>query len=152
MTWEYSKEIKKDYVDATEDFWQQHSPSATEEVKSISEWPHPHVRDFKMLSVSPLFGVSKVKQPVDDIGKHLSAEVMEASYQSNNGDNDNEMPAIQLCGDQIEGVNWLLRNWWNDLSCILADDMGLGWVSIFHFCYFYHELDYNNVSVNAWLV
>ena len=29
---------------------------------------------------------------------------------------------------------------------------GLWWVSIPHFCYFYHELDYYNVSLNPWLV
>ncbi|TPX38888.1 hypothetical protein SeMB42_g06554 [Synchytrium endobioticum] len=27
---------------------------------------------------------------------------------------------------QIEGVNWLLYNWWNKRSSIIADDMGLG--------------------------
>ena len=61
------KEIKQDYVDASEEFWQLHSPPTDEEVKSISERTHPHVRDFNKLSVSPLFGVSKVKRPVDNI-------------------------------------------------------------------------------------
>src|SRR3990167_1569109 len=27
---------------------------------------------------------------------------------------------------QIQGLNWMLYNWWNDRSVILADEMGLG--------------------------
>jgi SNF2 family DNA or RNA helicase len=30
------------------------------------------------------------------------------------------------CALQLEGVNWLLWNWWNHRSSILADEMGLG--------------------------
>ena len=113
-----------------------------EEVKWILERPHTHMRDFKKHSVSPLFDVFKVKRPVSDIGKHLIAEVASASYSSNNGYDDNEIPALQLRGYQLEGVNWLLWNWRNHRSYILADEMGLWWVSILHFCYFYHKLDY----------
>ena len=148
MTWEYWKDIKQDYVDAAEEFWQSQQPPTAEEVKSILEWPHPHVRDFKKFSVLTSFGVSKVKRPVADIGKNLSAEVEEASSSSNNGDNNGGIPAIQLRSYQLEGVKWLIWNWWNLCSFILADDMGLGSVSILHFCYFYHKLDYYNVSLN----
>ena len=97
-------------MDAAESFWEQQSLPTGEEVNSISEHPHPRVRDFKKLSVLPSFGVSKVKQPVADIGKHLSAEVVVASSSLNNGDDENEIPALQLCGYQFEGVNWLLLN------------------------------------------
>ena len=69
------------------------------------------MRDLKKLSVLPSFGVSRVKQPVDDIGKHLSEEVASNSSSSKNGDNDNKIPALQLCGYQLEGVNWLPWNW-----------------------------------------
>lgn len=34
---------------------------------------------------------------------------------------DNELRAYQL-----EGLNWLLYNWYNDRGSILADEMGLG--------------------------
>lgn len=27
---------------------------------------------------------------------------------------------------QLEGLNWLMFQWWQLNSCILADDMGLG--------------------------
>ena len=30
--------------------------------------------------------------------------------------------------------------------------MSLGWASIFHFCYFYHKLNYYYVSVNPWMI
>ena len=72
MIWEYWKEIKKDYGDASEYFWKRYCPPTAEEENSISERPHPHLRDFKKLSILPSFGVSKVKLPVADIGKHLS--------------------------------------------------------------------------------
>ena len=101
---------------AAEDFWQKQRPHTAEEVKSVSERPHPHVRDFKKISVSPSFNVSKVKRPVANIGKHFSTEVAAASSSSKNGDNDNEIPALQLRGYQLEGVNWLLWNWYNRRS------------------------------------
>lgn len=33
---------------------------------------------------------------------------------------------LKLRDYQLEGVNWLLWNWWHKRSCILADEMGLG--------------------------
>ncbi|EAY02795.1 F/Y-rich N-terminus family protein [Trichomonas vaginalis G3] len=33
---------------------------------------------------------------------------------------------LQLFNYQLEGVNWLLKNWYSDINCILADEMGLG--------------------------
>ena len=113
MTWEYCKDIKKDYVDTVEEFWQRQRPPTSGEVKSISERPHPHVGDFKNISVLLSFGVSKVRLPVSDIGEHLSVEVEAASSSSKNGDDDNEIPALHLRGYQLEGVNWLLWNWCN---------------------------------------
>ena len=47
------KEIKRDYVYVAEEFWQRQLPPTAEEVKSISERPYPHVRDFKKISVLP---------------------------------------------------------------------------------------------------
>ena len=36
---------------------------------------------------------------------------------------------LKLRSYQLEGVNWLLWNWFNKRSCILADEMGLGKVN-----------------------
>ncbi|PCH33925.1 hypothetical protein WOLCODRAFT_130070 [Wolfiporia cocos MD-104 SS10] len=33
---------------------------------------------------------------------------------------------LKLMSFQVEGVNWLCNNWWNNQHCILADEMGLG--------------------------
>jgi chromodomain helicase DNA binding protein 8 len=33
---------------------------------------------------------------------------------------------LNLRDYQLEGVNWLLWNWWLRRPCILADEMGLG--------------------------
>lgn len=35
-------------------------------------------------------------------------------------------PSQQLRSYQVEGLNWLLFNWYNDRNSILADEMGLG--------------------------
>ena len=48
-------------------------------------------------------------------------------------------------------MNRLLWNWWNCYSCILEYEMGLGWVSILQFWYFYNKLDYYNMSVKPCL-
>lgn len=32
---------------------------------------------------------------------------------------------LKLMDFQIDGVNWLCRNWWDHQNCILADEMGL---------------------------
>jgi chromodomain-helicase-DNA-binding protein 7 len=37
-----------------------------------------------------------------------------------------EDEGLQLREYQLEGVNWLLWNWWHKRPCILADEMGLG--------------------------
>ena len=45
--------IKQDNVEVAVEFWQRQRPPKAEEVKSTSEQPHPHVREFKKLSVLP---------------------------------------------------------------------------------------------------
>ena len=88
VTWQYCKDTKKYCVDAAEAFWQRQSPPTTEQVKSISERPHPHVRYFKKLSFLSSFYMSKVKRSVSDIVKQLSAEMVADLYSLNNDDND----------------------------------------------------------------
>ena len=126
VTWQYWKYIKQYYVDAAEDLWQRQRPPTAEKVKFISERPHQHVKNFKKLSFLLSFGVSKVKRRVADILKHFSEVMTEASSSSNNGDDDNEIPALHIHGYQLEVMNWLIQDWWNRRSCILAEDMGLG--------------------------
>jgi len=113
MTWEYWKDIKADFVDEVEDYWlRQRRPTAAEtKFKS-----HPNVREFKKLKESPIFGVSSRERPV--IGADYSDETQSEV-------DENEV-SLRLRSYQLEGVNWLLWNWWNGRSCILADEMGLG--------------------------
>ncbi|KAJ8387669.1 hypothetical protein AAFF_G00152190 [Aldrovandia affinis] len=49
------------------------------------------------------------------------ADDWQKSRSSREYKNDNELREYQL-----EGVNWLLFNWYNTRNCILADEMGLG--------------------------
>jgi SNF2 family DNA or RNA helicase len=47
---------------------------------------------------------------------------LEGTVYFGSGDEDGLTPRDY----QLEGVNWLLWNWWHKRSCILADEMGLG--------------------------
>jgi hypothetical protein len=82
-------------------FWQLQKPPCL----PIHQLPFPALQDYKKLETSPYYGVSAVI-PQDD----------------------EEIPfeGLQLRDYQLEGINWLLWNWWHRRSCILADEMGLG--------------------------
>lgn len=117
-TWEYWADIKRDFVNEVEDFWLRQRAPSPEEVEEMSIERQPHPRSFKKLNESPIFGISNVKRPI----AKLDGE-----------DEDNETPSepvdesvLKLRAYQLEGVNWLLWNWYNRRSCILADEMGLG--------------------------
>jgi Chromo (CHRromatin Organisation MOdifier) domain len=113
MTWEYWWDIKRDAVDQVEDFWYRQQAPDVEAMRRSANRPHPLMKDFKKLQESPSYGVSKKPRPVDGAG-------------TSEPDSD---PGFRLRSYQLEGVNWLLFNWWNRRSCILADEMGLGKVS-----------------------
>lgn len=117
MTWEYWIHIKKDAVNQAEDFWFRQKAPDPEDILRLP--PHPHMRDFRKLTESPVFAVSNMLRPVADLGNGFKVD-----------EEDDEMEAkeFKLRSYQLEGVNWLLFNWWNRRSCILADEMGLGYV------------------------
>ena len=73
---------------------------------------------------SPIFGIPSRKKRIsqlDDDGKPTGkfSEVEDVSAEN----------PLKLRSYQLEGVNWLLWNWFNKRSCILADEMGLGKVT-----------------------
>lgn len=90
-----------------EDYWHRQIPPA-----NYQSMAHPHMRDFKKLQESPSFGLSSRDR------KCLGFEDSEKE--------EDEFKGFKLRSYQLEGVNWLLFNWWNKRSCILADEMGLG--------------------------
>ena len=118
-TWEYWIDIKRDFVDEVDDFWLRQQAPSDEEVEEITEERHPHPRSFKKMKESPIFGISEKDRPIAKL-EGLSEVDYEAS-----SDTDNES-VLKLRSYQLEGVNWLLWNWYNRRSCILADEMGLG--------------------------
>lgn len=126
MTWEYWRDIKRDAVDEAEDFWIRQQPPS-QDVIDRNNRPHPHIRDFRKMQESPAFGISNRKREIADMG-----QIREA-------DGDDEKQGFKLRSYQLEGVNWLMFNWWNKRSCILADEMGLGKVRII-------ECDYRSYS------
>lgn len=120
ITWEYWRDIKQDAVDQAEDFWYRQRPPDLDQVRALESRPHPHIRDFRKLQETPVFGISSRDRPVANLGDDTIS-------QSNNDDDDGDtFKGFHLRSYQLEGVNWLLFNWWNKRSCILADEMGLG--------------------------
>jgi hypothetical protein len=108
MTWEYWRDIKQEAVDETEDFWRRQQPPSDKVIEKTN-LPHPHVREFKKLQESPEFGRSDFDRPI--LG-NLPKDKEE----------DTEVKrGFKLREYQLEGVNWLLFNWFNKRSCILAD-------------------------------
>ncbi|CAN0150637.1 unnamed protein product [Ascophyllum nodosum] len=74
------------------------------------------MRDFTKLSASPVFGVTSAERAARGVEKDESDQ---EAFASGGG-------GLTLRDYQLEGVNWLLWNWWNHRSSILADEMGLG--------------------------
>lgn len=119
MTWEYWRDIKRDAVDEAEDFWHRQKAPDLDQVVKESKRPHPHIRDFRKLQASPVYGTSDRERPVASLGD-------DAKMSASSDDDDADAgPGFKLRSYQLEGVNWLLFNWWNRRSCILADEMGL---------------------------
>ena len=117
MTWEYWKDIKTDAANEVEDFWMRQKPPDEETLIRNSQ-PHPHIKDFRKVQESPSYGLSERKRPV--------ADSVDGRLVPKEDENESANPGFRLRNYQLEGVNWLLFNWWNSRSCILADEMGLG--------------------------
>lgn len=67
------------------------------------------------------FEALKARQPTTERVERPPADEWKKSESSREYKNDNNLREYQL-----EGVNWLLFNWYNMRNCILADEMGLG--------------------------
>lgn len=116
-TWEYWLDIKRDFLDEVEDFWYRQKAPSPNDIKKLLNATHPHPKTFRKLMESPLFGVSTLERPIAKLDDGEDDEVI--------GDTD-AGPALKFRPYQLEGVNWLLWNWYNRRSCILADEMGWG--------------------------
>eukprot|EP00597_Dinobryon_sp_UTEXLB2267_P004843 CAMPEP_0170077316 /NCGR_PEP_ID=MMETSP0019_2-20121128/14156_1 /TAXON_ID=98059 /ORGANISM="Dinobryon sp., Strain UTEXLB2267" /LENGTH=1791 /DNA_ID=CAMNT_0010289569 /DNA_START=144 /DNA_END=5519 /DNA_ORIENTATION=- len=66
----------------------------------------PSLQEYQKLAVSPVFGIDG---NITEIEGSSSTSV-----------------GLRLRDYQLEGINWLLWNWWHKRPCILADEMGLG--------------------------
>jgi hypothetical protein len=145
LTWEYWRDIKRDAVDEAEDFWYRQKPPSPQLIKEIVNKPHPHIRDFRKLQDSATYGITSRIRPVAKLGDGLDVTEEEESEAKQ---------GFRLRSYQLEGVNWLLFNWWNKRSCILADEMGLGTLPQFtvFFVYLYNSLICAHSALYFWLV
>lgn len=115
LTWEYWRDVKRDAVTEAEDFWYRQKPPSQEVLQDITTRQHPHVKDFKKIQESPTYGLSLRERPVAKLGDG-GAGIAE-------DDEGDTKTGFKLRIYQLEGVNWLLFNWWNRRSCILADEV-----------------------------
>uniref|UniRef100_A0A670JPR4 Chromodomain helicase DNA binding protein 6 n=1 Tax=Podarcis muralis TaxID=64176 RepID=A0A670JPR4_PODMU len=69
------------------------------------------IKEFLSLQIQP--EIKSLERPASESWQKL---VKTRDYKNNN----------QLREYQLEGMNWLLFNWYNRKNCILADEMGLG--------------------------
>jgi superfamily II DNA or RNA helicase len=83
------------------------------------------LKEFRKLTESPTFGISKAE---------IEAGVTDVA-------------GLTLREYQLQGVNWLLWNWWNHRPSILADEMGLG--KTIQTTAFLHELHHND-AIRQW--
>ena len=101
-------------MDEAEDFWiRQKPPDDMACSKHIQA--HPHMQYFKKIQESPVYGPSKHKR--------LVAKSVSGPSLPKEDEDEPTNPGFRLRSYQLEGVNWLLFNWWNQRSCILADGM-----------------------------
>lgn len=114
ITWEYWMHIKHKCVDEVEDYWHRQKLSNANDLSRVNT--NPTMREYKKLTESPVFGISKRRRPVG----------IDGITDPNITDVAKPTTGLQLRTYQLEGVNWLIWNWWNKRSCILADEMGLG--------------------------
>lgn len=115
MTWEYWRDIKRDAVEEAEDYWyRQRAPDVEKAIEMVKK-PHPNIRDFRKLDGSATYGKSSRERPIINANGSVASANDEEDEESTNG--------FRLRSYQLEGVNWLLFNWWNRRSCILADEM-----------------------------
>uniref|UniRef100_A0A8C6Y6D7 Chromodomain helicase DNA binding protein 6 n=1 Tax=Naja naja TaxID=35670 RepID=A0A8C6Y6D7_NAJNA len=69
------------------------------------------IKEFEFLQIPP--ELKSLERPASETWQKLEKS---RDYKNNN----------QLREYQLEGMNWLLFNWYNRKNCILADEMGLG--------------------------
>lgn len=120
ITWEYWRDLKfdSDALQKTYDYWLRQKEPTDTQIKQALERRHPSLKDYSKLKTSPNFGFREHLLSATTLSDKISSEGTEDSSTSTR--------LLTLRNYQLEGVNWILWNWFNKRSCILADEMGLG--------------------------
>ena len=103
--WATLKERAWEAEDAVRVFWERQDASKVPSEEVLPLGFRPPLSEFKRCEASPVFGLQPWERAT------AAAE---------------EGGGLRLRSYQLEGVNWLMWNWWQRRPCILADEMGLG--------------------------
>lgn len=118
-TWEKWGDIKS-FAKEVFQFWKRQIPPP---MNSFSV-ARPTLHEYQKLDKSPSFGETSVNPYENNLEDDTDSD---DDIMMSGGDKDKDnSSSLQLRDYQLEGVNWLLWNWWHKRSCILADEMGLG--------------------------
>jgi hypothetical protein len=104
-SWERWADIKFANVEVWK-FWQMQKPPKD----AGNGNSFPALSEYKKFRESPVFGDLNEVESDDDDDEELFAEKPKHD-------------GLKLRDYQLEGLNWLLWNWWHKRSCILADEM-----------------------------
>eukprot|EP01041_Mallomonas_annulata_P007276 gene7276-14834_t len=147
-SWETWEDLKPYFIEVWK-FWNRQIPSPLKSSRSglgsgsgsggIYQGNCPNLQDYKRLEESPKFFTATTTTTSNDSttnnNDHNNNTTNDNNTTSINNDHNNNTTAINndvtlfaltLRDYQLEGLNWLLWNWWQRRSCILADEMGLG--------------------------
>jgi hypothetical protein len=120
-SWERWSDIKY-YTHEVFAFWQrQHPPKLSSLVVK-----HPALQDYTRLVESPVYGALASSSPSPSTPTNTSSSSSSSSSEEKKDKKEDEEEGevgLTMRDYQMEGVNWLLWNWWHKRPCILADEM-----------------------------
>lgn len=131
-SWEMWDDIKTFNTEVFR-FWERQRPPLLDKLTPASF--HPPLNSYTRLTKSPVFG-----ELAHSSSNSSSTNSRRKSCERDDDSSPLEADPLYLRDYQLEGVNWLLWNWWHKRPSILADEMGLG-KTIQSVC-FLHQLRY----------
>jgi len=124
-SWETWGDLKKMVpIDVVLEFWAFQKPEEGL-LERLKVWEFPKLEAYEKLKDSPVFGLHQ-----EELAEYLKYQeekkAREAQGEQLTAEDELMTYSLTMRDYQLEGLNWLLWNWWNRRPSILADEMGLG--------------------------